>query len=64
MQMLITLVFLVAGLLCVAPADAQDRAVLMTLYEATGGSSWTESANWGTDEPLDRWHGVTTDADG
>ena len=37
-----------------------DRAALMALYDATNGHNWTDSTNWGTDEPLDRWHGVTT----
>ena len=41
-----------------------DRSVLNGLYRGTGGSGWTESDNWGTDEPLDDWYGVTTDADG
>ena len=36
-----------------------DRAALMALYDATNGNNWTDSTNWGTDEPLDRWHGVT-----
>ena len=43
---------------------AGDRAVLVTLYEATGGSNWTKNDNWLTDEPLDAWHGVATDASG
>ena len=41
--------------------DSVDRAALMALYDATGGNSWTDSTNWGPDEPLDRWHGVRTD---
>ena len=36
------------------------RAALMALYDATDGNNWTDSTNWGTDEPLDYWHGVTT----
>ena len=36
-----------------------DRAALMALYDATSGHNWTDSTNWGTDEPVDRWHGVT-----
>ena len=38
-----------------------DRAALMALYDGTNGNNWTDSTNWGTDEPLDRWHGVTID---
>ena len=55
----------------VAPAAADgfattagDRAVLVALYKATGGSNWTKNDNWLTDAPLDAWHGVETDASG
>ena len=41
-----------------------DRAVLVTLYEATGGSNWTKNDNWLTDAPLGEWHGVSTDESG
>ncbi len=41
---------------------ADDRAVLVALYEATGGSNWTKNDNWLTDAPLDTWHGVEADA--
>ena len=43
---------------------ANDRAALVALYEATGGSDWTDRTNWTTDEPLDVWFGVSTDATG
>ena len=43
---------------------ATDRAVLETLYDATGGAGWTDSANWRTSAPLGEWHGVTTGPDG
>ena len=39
----------------------EERSDLMTLYEAMGGKNWTESANWGTDAPLDRWYGISVD---
>ena len=41
-----------------------DRATLMALYNATNGNNWTNNTVWGTDEPLDHWHGVRTDAAG
>ena len=41
-----------------------DKAALEAFYEATGGSSWTTSTDWKTEEPLSAWHGVDTDADG
>ena len=53
---------LVRGGVQVDPDQASaDSAALMALYNATGGNSWTDSTNWGTDEPLDRWHGVRID---
>lgn len=43
---------------------AGDRAALVALYDATDGPDWTDRTNWTTDEPLDAWHGVRTDAAG
>lgn len=42
--------------------QSQDRAVLMDLYAGTFGSGWTNNTNWGTDEPVGSWHGVTANA--
>ena len=39
----------------------EERSDLMKLYEAMGGDNWTESANWGTDAPLDDWYGISVD---
>ena len=48
-----------------AYADAaSDRVVLNALYQATGGSSWVRNTNWGSDQPLNRWYGVSTDSKG
>ena len=41
-----------------------DREVLVTLYNKTNGSNWTKNSNWLSTEPLDNWHGVTTDGSG
>ena len=41
-----------------------DRAVLETLFEATGGRGWRNRSNWGTSAPLGEWYGVTTNAEG
>ena len=38
-----------------------DRPALMALYQSTGGASWTDNTNWGSNEPLEDWAGVTTD---
>ena len=43
---------------------ASDRAALETLYDATGGASWTDRTNWKTTAPLGEWYGVTTDGAG
>ena len=47
-----------------AGAIAADRAALVALYNATGGSNWTNSHNWLTDRPLSSWSGVTTNPAG
>ena len=47
------------------PDEAQgDRAALIAFYNATGGPNWKDNTNWCSDEPLDTWHGVTTDSEG
>ena len=48
-----------------APEDsAEDRAVLVELYNSTGGANWTDNTNWLSEEPMREWHGVTTDDEG
>lgn len=39
----------------------EERSDLMRLYEAMGGDSWTNSGNWGTDDPLADWFGIAVD---
>ena len=41
-----------------------DRAVLVALYNATGGPNWTDNINWLSNEPLSEWYGVATSDDG
>ncbi len=41
-----------------------DMEVLFKFYQATDGANWLYSGNWLSFEPLDAWHGVTTDASG
>ncbi|MDE2796728.1 MAG: Ig-like domain-containing protein [Gemmatimonadota bacterium] len=41
-----------------------DRAGLMSLYNATGGSEWVQRGNWLTDAPLGEWDGVEVDGQG
>ena len=40
-----------------------DRDALSALYNSTGGSGWTNKANWNSDLDLDTWFGVFTDND-
>ena len=42
----------------------RDRAALVALYHATGGTNWIRSANWLSEKPLSDWHGVTVDNNG
>ena len=40
----------------------RDRAVLIALYEATGGNNWDDNTNWlSSTYPLAQWYGVETD---
>ncbi len=41
-----------------------NREVLEILYDETDGDNWADNTNWLTDGPLDKWYGVSTDADG
>ena len=74
-KILVAVALAVALLVAVAsanPLKAQgggspemDRQLLSGLYYALGGSRWTNDDNWlDDDQPLDRWRGVTTDAQG
>jgi len=57
----IVLVFVVAAA-SPAPVRAQappdQRAILMELYDATGGPQWKVRTGWGTDAPVCEWAGV------
>lgn len=41
-----------------------DIDILVAFYDATGGENWYNNKNWLSNEPLDFWHGVTTDSNG
>lgn len=47
-----------------ATAHAADRAALVAIYNALDGPNWLDNNNWLSDEPLQRWYGVTTDRSG
>ena len=52
------------GLLLAQTSPETDRRMLIAFYNATGGSQWTNSDNWLSDEPLENWRGVRTDTEG
>ncbi len=54
----------VRGSSCAPEDSAEDREVLMGLYDALDGENWTNSTNWLTERPVREWHGVTSDASG
>ena len=41
---------------------SEDRAALVSLYEATDGTNWKRNENWLSDLPLHDWYGVGTDS--
>lgn len=43
---------------------AKERAALIDLYNATDGDNWSTNWNWCSDEPVGKWHGVTTNNKG
>ena len=42
--------------------NASDRAVLAALFEAAGGSGWTNDEGWLATPALAEWHGVRADS--
>lgn len=45
-------------------ADNPDRAVLVALYNATGGSGWRADGNWNSASAIRTWYGVRTNSAG
>ncbi|MBO5634845.1 MAG: Ig-like domain-containing protein [Bacteroidales bacterium] len=41
-----------------------ERAALIAIYKATGGSNWERRDNWCSDMPIDQWYGVQTNNKG
>ncbi|MXY97193.1 MAG: hypothetical protein F4Z29_05475 [Gemmatimonadetes bacterium] len=39
---------------------SRDKDVLITLYNAAGGTSWNDNTNWLGDLPLNQWYGIMT----
>ena len=39
--------------------EAESRKALMKFFMATGGDSWNNHTNWGSDKPLNEWYGVS-----
>ena len=52
---------------CVAPgeqAKADDRAVLVELYNSLGGEDWRYQRDWLSNKPLEEWYGIDTGDEG
>ena len=52
---------------CVEPgkqAQADDRAVLVELYNSLGGEDWRYQRDWLSNKPLEEWYGIDTDDEG
>ena len=45
-------------------SNPEDKAILVALYQATGGPDWGDNDGWLSDAPLSAWHGVTSDSKG
>ena len=43
-------------------APSADRAALIALYNVMDGANWRQDRNWLSEQPIRRWHGVTTAA--
>ncbi|MXW09884.1 MAG: hypothetical protein F4X47_01550 [Gammaproteobacteria bacterium] len=48
----------------VEQTDTADRATLIALYSATGGTRWRDRTNWHTPESIRNWRGVSTNSAG
>ena len=44
----------------VVTRNTSEREILVAFHAAAAGSSWTNDLNWGSNLPLDDWHGVDT----
>ena len=53
------LLLLFANLRSYTQVNLQDSMALVGLYNATGGSSWTNHTNWlAANKPVSEWEGV------
>ena len=54
----------VAASITVTVTQDTDREVLIAFYNSLGGPKWARKFNWLSEEPIDRWGGVSTDPGG
>ena len=57
-------IFVNPGIAVAQGSVEDDRNALIAFYDSTGGDSWRGNVYWKSDQPLDQWFGVFTDADG
>ena len=50
--------------LTVMSCPGEEREILSMFHDSTQGDMWEESGGWNTENVLDDWHGVETDANG
>ncbi len=43
---------------------SEERECLLSIYNATNGTNWTNQYNWGSSRPVSEWYGVDTDENG
>ena len=46
------------------PEHPEERNILTTIYNSTGGADWNENENWGSVEPVFAWDRVVIDTSG
>lgn len=54
-----TVLLAVASILLTRTSAFDERAILTEFFQATNGNQWLKKNNWGTDEPICSWQGVS-----
>ncbi|NJL75562.1 MAG: S8 family serine peptidase [Saprospiraceae bacterium] len=54
--------FCASSLGACSPCRTRDSLALVDIYNAAGGASWT--IPWNLNQPLNTWHGISTNTDG
>lgn len=57
-------VLIALAALCLAGGVRDERAALMSLYDATEGASWANNSGWGSGAPVCSWFGIECNRNG